>query len=334
MTLTWTPATRRKLHGARNHLPDDPETDDPETAPPYVAWEILATSWSIRTKEETQIGNRVLRPTAFRAEREPLRSRLAAVLEELERDDPPEDLDVIKELLRAFVLERTRTDNRRESLQTWRVGRGSGLVDLWAGTKGLAFCLDVLTSPGQFTALDTDDDSGGILFDLVEPIEGDTWELYTGADTVTDPFWWALRAWVSGLSEDAFARQLAEARPLLARLRDRSPGVRARVAFALSRDPSIAEELKADLMREEVEGTGDAVVWLYPSLRDAKSVLEFIDAIFGTEPPWPALWLSFDVVEAYGAEAAELLRRTVGHRPADFEVDDRAALAFLEQQGR
>ncbi|MCY1056737.1 hypothetical protein [Nannocystis sp. SCPEA4] len=327
-TLPWTKVHRLKLHGPRNRHASDPvaaATDD--------AWRQLTAVYAQRVKKETMIGPRVLFPKRFVTKLEPVRPRLAAVLAELERPERPQDLDVLKELVRAYVLEHVRTDNNNEALldkwDGWSHARA--LVDFWAGSKGLAFCLEVLTSSGQFS-LEYERSEGSFDCEFVAPND-DTWALHDGLNAVSFPLWWALRVWVSSQPDDVFARELTAARPLLARWKDHSPAVlniRCRVAYALSRDPSIAEALKAELMQQETEGFGDPPMWLYPALADAKSTLELIDHVYPERPHKP-LWMSFDIVDAYGSDAADILRRMVGLSAKQYETRERAALEFVER---
>jgi hypothetical protein len=80
----------------------------------------------------------------------------------------------------------------------------------------------------------------------------------------------------------------------------------------------------------DVEGPNpsDAVVFLYPALPDAATVLALIDRVF--TPEWIAGSgaVSFDIVDAYGAEAAPILERIIasGKRAAWVTRRERAAL--------
>ncbi|MBZ5714021.1 RNA recognition motif domain-containing protein [Nannocystis pusilla] len=328
-TLPWTKVHRLKLHGPRNR-----HASDPLAATPDDAWLQLTAIYAQRVKKETQLGPRVLFPRRFVTKFKPVRSCLAAVLAELERPERPQDLDVLKELVRAYVLEHIRTDSNDPTLLDrwggWRHARA--LVDFWAGSKGLAFCLEVLTSPGQFS-LEYERSEGFFDCELVAPND-DTWVLYDGVHNVTSPLWWALRVWVSSLPDDAFARELAAARPLLARWKGLGPhvlNIRCRVAFALSRDPSIAEAVKAELMQSALDESPDPLPFLYPALLDANSAVELITRVFGEGTPRRPLWLSFDIVDAYGTDAADILRRMIGHSAKQYERRELAALEFVER---
>ncbi|MDC0673650.1 hypothetical protein [Nannocystis radixulma] len=327
-TLPWTKVHRLKLHGPRNR-----HASDPVAATADEAWRQLTAVYAQRVKKETMVGPRVFLPKRYATKFELVRPRLAAVLAELERPERPQDLDVLKELVRAYIIEHDRIEHADEALldkwDGWSHARA--LIDFWAGSKGLAFCLEVLTSPGQFS-VDYERTKTSLAHQFVPPND-DTWALHDGLNVVSFPLWWALRVWVSSQPDDVFARELAAARPLLSRWRDHNPAalnIRCRVAYALSRDPSIAEALKAELMQQETDGYGDPPMWLYPALADANSALELIAHVYPERPRKP-LWMSFDIVDAYGNDAADILRRMIGLSAKQYETRERAALEFVER---
>jgi hypothetical protein len=329
-TLRWTKPNRLKVHGPRHRRPGDPVA-----ATADEAWRQLTKIYAGRIKQETRIGPRVLMPKRYVTRVKSLQPRLDAVLAELERDEPPRDLDVPKELVRALVIWSELTHTNDESVTDrwdgWAHARA--LVDFWAGSRGLAFCLEVLASPPQFAVKgDWGDPMTEFIYTLVRP-DDDGWELHGGLSKVSHPLWWAARVWVSSLSDDAFARECEAARPLLSRWDDGTPEgwcIRCQIAYVLSRDPSIAEGVKAQRQEPRTGAETDALVWLYPSLANAESVLDLMTTAFPGRV-LNAHHLSFDIVEAYDTAAGPLLRRTIGHSLKQYETRARAALDFVER---
>jgi hypothetical protein len=328
-SLRWTRPHRLKLHGPRHRHPDDPVATTADDA-----WRELTGIHARRIKQETQIGARVLFPRRYFTKLKPVKPRLDAVLAELERPERPRDLDVLKELVRALVIWNDLTDHDEHLLEKWDGwAHARALVDLWAGSRGLAFCLEVLSSPASFT---TSGDFGDGTFDLTlePPTDDDGWMLYGGLSKVSDPLWWAARLWVSSLPDDAFARERDAAKALLSRWSDGSDTswhIRSRIAYVLSRDPSIAEALKAELLQhEDPPGNRDYAVWLYPSLAGAESVLALMSHVY-PQRVRKAHNLSFDIVDAYDTSAASILQRMIGLSAKQYETRERAALEFVER---
>lgn len=328
--VRWTKPNRLKLHGPRHRHPNDPISATADDA-----WQQLTKLYATRIKQETQIGPRVLLPKRHVSSLEPVQQRLDAVLAELERDESPRDLDILKELVRALViwndLTHTNDDSVTDRWDGWSHARA--LVDFWAGSRGLAFCLEVLASPPQFSVRgELADPRTEFIFTLAPPGD-DGWALHGGLNKRSHPFWWAARLWVSSLSDDAFARERDAAKALLSRWNDGSPEswvIRCHIAYVLSRDPSIAEAVKAERQQPKTSAETDALVWLYPSLASAESVLALMTEAFPDRAAH-AHHLSFDIVDAYDIDAAPILRRMVGHNLKQYETHERAALALVER---
>ncbi len=335
--LRWTKPHRLKLHGPRHRHPADPVADTADDA-----WRRLTTIHAARIKQETQIDARTLLPKRYVAEQEPVQQRLDAVLAELERDELPSrpsgpelprDLDVLKELVRALVIWHDLPEDYSlaDRWDGWSHARA--LVDFWAGSRGLTFCLEVLASPPMFSVRSEMNNKRTELLLTLTPPGDDGWELHGGLIRTSHPLWWAARVWVSSLSDDAFARERDAAKVLLSRWDDGTPEgfcIRCQIGYVFSRDPSLAEAVKAQRQEPRTGAEVDALVWLYPSLASAESVLALMREAF-PDRVRHAHNMSFDIVDAYGTDAAPILRRMIGQSLKQYETRERAALDFIER---
>ena len=328
-TLRWTKLNRLKLHGPRHRQPGDPMA-----ATADEAWRQLTAIHADRIKQKTVVAPRVLLPNRYISKMKPVQQRLDAVLAELERDEPPRDLDVSKELVRALVIWDDLTDNSESLADRWDGwSHARALVDFWAGSRGLAFCLEVLASPPQFSVSSDCDHPMTEYINILEPPDDDGWELHSGLNKVCHPLWWAARVWVSSLSDDAFVRERDAVKVLLSQWNDGSSEgwcMCCRLAYVLSRDPSIAEAVKAQRQEPRTGAEVDALVRLYPSLANAESVMALLAEAF-PDRVRHAFNLSFDIVDAYDIAAAPILRRMLGHSAKQYETRERAALEFVER---
>lgn len=329
---------RHRTHGPRHRL-----ATDPVSRSPVEAWSYLAALWSRRpqTAVTPPGGGWIRMPITYQTSIEALKQPLADVLAELAEPAPPAALSVVKEHIRARIaLDHEPPPAEITGRGDWEVARA--LVELWTGTHGLRFALDVLLGPPQFerTVLSNDDDK--VIVELAPP-QGDhySFRLDTGRVDEIDPFWWALREWVSQRSDTDFAADRVVALAALAAhpKADRSShNARCRIAFAFARDPSIANEVVAPLLatgyppdddNDDGPNPTDAVLYLFPSLPSARDVLALMDKLF--QPAYmPALGhLTFDVLEAYGPESAPIFERILASpgRAKKYMKNERTALA-------
>ena len=335
---------REKIHGPRNRQPGDPTSRSPEDA-----WRYLVDVWSRRTITfDERASGSVRMPYRYSTRMPALIEPLATVLAELESTTVPTMWTVEKEHLRARVLlDEVRPGHRGliETRDEWELGRA--LIEVWAGAAGLAFCLDVLTHAPVFVRASEggEDDDYVMRMAFVPPDEeGQAFRLDAGVWNEVDPQWWALREWISQRSDDDFARDREVAVAALAARSgpDRwALNARCRIAFAFSRDPSLGHQVAAPLIARGIPAVAsnaehgpnpvDAVVFLYPSLPDASSVSALVDRVFRPDWNMPPGNLSFDVVDAYGADAAPLLERFLAvKRAPSLTKTERAALKLAQ----
>jgi hypothetical protein len=334
------PAWRKQIHGPRNRQPGDPIAGTADEA-----WQWLVSLWSRRPlKFDERASGMVRLPIRYRAGHKSLEKPLAAVLKELEQPARPTEFTAQTEHIRAYLIirEARAANETHERRGTWEYARR--LIELWAGAGGLSLCLDILTHDPVIEA-QSERVGYAIQTAFALPAE-DPFRLDTGSFAEITPLWWALREWVSQRSDDDFARDREVAAALAAHRGDdrHALNIRCRLAYAFSRDPSLAQEVAAPLLRDgfpkepdDVEGPNpaDAVVFLYPSLPDARAVLALIERVFRPEWIAAAIHLSFDIVDAYGAEAAPIFERIIasGKRSASATRHERAALKIAQAGG-
>lgn len=296
-TLEWTAATRKQVHCFRSTHKTDPDGAHALLSP-KDAWAVLRSC----------VANG--RATASASHE----GSLARWKRELSEPEPPA-FDPAFELYRyALVSGLCPTDRAWEDFAAWAPERA--MVSLWArGTTTQV--LEVLTKPAAFWRATSSEWTPSASVPIVELRDTPANDCippeppYRPRDSFAieaKGLWAALKIGVDALSPDEFERSNAAAHAFRRALDERDPD-RSNVALAFARDPSHAREEREREWSAELDESDVAVrlILASPTIADANTLVAYCATLDGGALSSYA----FDLVEAFGADAAPMLQSAI-----------------------